>query len=105
MTIEGKHHMVKYLINRLVSSIVVLIIISAVAFAIIQVPPGDFADIYKAQLINLGGQSEEEAEKGADRLRERYGLNDPVPVQYLNWISGIVLRGEFGFFCCLQKKM
>lgn len=97
--------MIKFLINRLVSAVIVLLIISAVAFAIIQVPPGDFADIYKQQLINLGGQSVEEAEIAADKLRERYGLNDPVPVQYFNWISGIVLRGEFGFSVAYKQDV
>jgi peptide/nickel transport system permease protein len=97
--------MVKYLVNRLLSSIVVLIIISAVAFTIIQIPPGDFANIYKQQLMNLGGQSEEEAEIAADKLREKYGLNDPVPEQYINWISGIVLRGEFGFSVAYKKDV
>jgi hypothetical protein len=97
--------MVKFILGRLVSAVIVLLIISAVAFVIIQIPPGDFADIYKQQLINLGGQSVEDAEIAADKLRERYGLNDPVPVQYVNWISGIVLRGEFGFSVAYKKDV
>lgn len=97
--------MVKFILGRLASAIIVLLIISAVAFVIIQIPPGDFADIYKQQLINLGGQSVADAEIAADKLRERYGLNDPVPVQYVNWISGIVLRGEFGFSVAYKKDV
>lgn len=97
--------MIRFLVSRLISAIIVLIIISAVSFTIIQIPPGDFADIYKQQLINLGGQSVEEAEIAADRLRERYGLNDPVPIQYINWVSGIVLRGDFGFSVSYRKDV
>ena len=89
--------MIRFIIQRLVSSAIILLIIGAVAFFIIQLPPGDFADVYKRELIALGGQSEEEAEAAANQLRDRYGLRDPVPVQYINWISGIVLRGDFGF--------
>ncbi len=89
--------MIRFIIQRLVSSALILLIIGAVAFFIIQLPPGDFADVYKRELIALGGQSEEEAEAAANQLRDRYGLRDPVPVQYINWISGIVLRGDFGF--------
>ena len=89
--------MLRFIVNRLVSSIFILLIIAAVAFFIIQLPPGDFADVYKRELIALGGQSEEEAEAAADKLRDRYGLRDPLPVQYVNWVYGIVRRGEFGF--------
>ena len=89
--------MLRFIANRLISSVFILLIIAAVAFFIIQLPPGDFADVYKRELIALGGQSEEEAEAAADKLRDKYGLRDPLPVQYFNWVSGIVLRGEFGF--------
>jgi peptide/nickel transport system permease protein len=33
----------------------------------------------------------------AEAIREHYGLNDPLPLQYINWIVGIVTRGDFGF--------
>ena len=89
--------MLRFIANRLISSVFILLIIAAVAFFIIQLPPGDFADVYKRELVVLGGQSEEDAEIAANELRDRYGLRDPLPVQYANWIAGIVLRGEFGF--------
>jgi peptide/nickel transport system permease protein len=38
-----------------------------------------------------------EAQKMAEAIREQYGLNDPLPLQYINWIVGIVTRGDFGF--------
>jgi peptide/nickel transport system permease protein len=97
--------MVNYIVRRLLSAVVVLLIISAVSFTIIQLPPGDFADVYKRQLINLGGQTEDEAEVAADIIRDRYGMNDPVPVQYLNWIKGIVTKGEFGFSFAYKKDV
>ena len=89
--------MIRFIVQRLISSVLILIVITAVAFTIIQLPPGDFTEVYKQELIALGGQSEEEAEKAANQLREKYGLNDPLPVQYINWMSGIVLRGDFGW--------
>jgi peptide/nickel transport system permease protein len=42
------------------------------------------------------GASSVEAQRVADAAREQYGLNDPVPVQYVKWITGIVTRGDFG---------
>ncbi len=97
--------MLRYIVNRLISSVFIVLIIAAVAFLIIQLPPGDFADIYKRELIALGGQSVEEAEAAADKLRDRYGLNDPIPVQYVNWLGGIVFHGEFGFSFSYRKDV
>ena len=89
--------MISYLIRRLLSAATVLLVVSAISFAVIQLPPGDFTDIYKAQLITQGGLTETEAEAAAEEMRARYGLDVPVPVQYVNWIIGIVTRGEFGY--------
>ena len=89
--------MVSYLIRRLLSAVTVLLVVSAISFVVIQLPPGDFTDIYKAQLITQGGLTETEAEAAAEEMRARYGLDVPVPVQYVNWIIGIVTRGEFGY--------
>ena len=89
--------MIDYILRRLASAVVVLLIIAAIAFAVIQLPPGDFADVYKQQLINLANMSHADAEASADKMRERYGLNEPLPIQFVNWVGGIVSRGEFGF--------
>ena len=89
--------MLRFIVNRLISSIFILIVITIVAFTIIQMPSGDFADVYKQELIALGGTSEEEAEEAANKLRDKYGLLDPLPIQYLKWIGAIVLHGDFGW--------
>ncbi len=89
--------MIRYITQRLLASIATLTVVTIVAFIIIQIPPGDFADAYKQELIALGGASQAEAEEAANQLREKYGLLDPLPTQYVRWISGIVLRGDFGW--------
>lgn len=89
--------MVTYLIRRIISAIGVLLVVSAISFVVIQLPPGDFTDIYKAQLINQGGLTEAEAERMAEDMKRRYGLDVPIPLQYVNWIWGIVSKGEFGY--------
>ena len=89
--------MLRFVVQRLLSSLLIMVVITAVAFTIIQLPPGDFADVYKQELIALGGQDEAEAEAAANKLRDKYGLLDPLPIQYLNWIGAIVLRGDFGW--------
>ncbi|MCY4466795.1 MAG: ABC transporter permease [Chloroflexi bacterium] len=89
--------MLRFIAQRLISSILILIVITIVAFVIIQIPPGDFADVYKQELVGLGGASEEEAQEAADRLRDKYGLLDPLPIQYLKWLGAIVFEGDFGW--------
>jgi peptide/nickel transport system permease protein len=84
----------RYILRRLLMMVPTLIGISLVAFAIIQLPPGDFLDSYVATLEQHGGQVSA-AELAA--LRERYGLGEPFMVQYWKWISGILLRGDFGW--------
>ena len=89
--------MARYFVQRLLSSLFILVVITIVAFTIIQIPPGDFADVYQQELIALGGTSEKEAEEAANKLRDKYGLLDPIPIQYLKWMGAIVLRGDFGW--------
>ena len=64
-----------------------LFLFSIVAFAIIQAPPGDYLTDYIAAMQAAGehiNQSEVES------LRARYGLGEPIYVQYWNWFSGVL---------------
>ena len=79
--------------------------ISLVSFIIIQLPPGDFATVYKNHLINQGGATEAEAQAMADQFRTRYGLDKPLPIQYFNWIKGIVTEGSFGFSFAYRRDV
>ena len=85
--------MAQYIAKRILYMIPTLFVISLISFAIIQLPPGDFLSSYVAQLRQQGDNLDE-AELRA--LEETYGLNQPVYVQYWKWISGIVLRGDWG---------
>lgn len=71
-----------------------LIIISIIAFTVIQLPPGDFLTSYIMSLQEEGSNVSEEM---IASLEKRYGLGQPMHVQYWKWISGIVMRGDFGF--------
>lgn len=85
--------MIRFLIKRLISLIVTLFAVSMVAFAIIQLPPGDFLTSY---LTNLAADGQTTSQDMVDRMRERYGLDQPIYIQYAKWMSGIILRGDFG---------
>jgi peptide/nickel transport system permease protein len=85
--------MLMYFVRRILMMIPTLFAISIVAFAIIQLPPGDYLTTYVAQLQQQGDLVDA-AELA--RLRERYGLGQPIYIQYFKWITGILLRGDWG---------
>ena len=88
--------MLRFLARRILAMIPVLFVLSLVTFVIIKAPPGDYGDYIRAQLMNQGGASFEKAEAEANVYRRQHGLLDPVPIQYLHWVGGIVTRGDFG---------
>jgi peptide/nickel transport system permease protein len=85
--------MTNYIINRILWSLPILLAASVVSFAIIQLPPGDYLNAVMAQM-RANGETVDPAQ--IQVLRDRYGLDDGVVIQYWKWISGIVLRGDFG---------
>lgn len=85
--------MFQFILRRLLYLIPTLIAISLVMFIIIQLPPGDYLTTLVAAMASQG-ESVDQAALVA--LKERYGLGQPVYVQYWKWISSIVLHGDFG---------
>jgi peptide/nickel transport system permease protein len=88
--------MFRFLLVRIASALPVLLILSVATFAIIQAPPGDYSDYIRSQLINQGGASFAAADAQAKAYAIEHGLDKPIPVQYLNWVWGMVSRGDFG---------
>src|SRR5512146_2494775 len=86
-------HMLSYIARRLLIMIPTLILISVISFIALQLPPGDYLSSYAAQLSATGEYIDEES---LNALRERYGLGQPLYVQYGKWIYGIVTRGDWG---------
>lgn len=79
--------MIKYLSKRLLLIVPVLLIISILAFAMIQMAPGDIADLY---------QSPDATPEQIEMIRENLGLNDSIVVQYWRWLSNL-FTGDLGF--------
>ena len=84
--------MIAYIIRRILLMIPTLVAISIISFIIIQLPPGDFLTTYVAQL-SASGETVDQAELEA--LKERFGLDEPMYMQYLKW-AGNFLKGDFG---------
>lgn len=97
--------MFRFLLVRIASAIPLLFVLSVVTFAIIKAPPGDYSDYIRSQMINQGGASFEAADAQAKAYKIANGLDKPIPVQYINWITGIVTRGDFGHSLFYNKPV
>jgi peptide/nickel transport system permease protein len=85
--------MLAYIGRRALLAVFTVWAISMLAFAIIQLPPGDYVSSYIAQMAAMGSVvSDEEAQN----LRIQYGLGQPIYVQYWKWMKQIA-EGNFGF--------
>lgn len=93
--------MSQYILKRLLLLPILLVIFSIFAFVIIQAPPGDYITTYIADLA-ASGSAIDQAQ--IDTLRERYGLDQPMYVQYLKWMQRLV-TGDLGFSLDWQKPI
>jgi peptide/nickel transport system permease protein len=78
--------MARYVASRLLSLLPILFGVSVVTFLLMRLVPGD-------PVIAMLGLEADQAAISAMRLR--LALDDPLPLQYLHWISR-VLTGDFG---------
>jgi peptide/nickel transport system permease protein len=85
--------MIRFLLRRFLTMAVTLLIISALVFFIIKLPPGDFLT---NQIAELRAQGEAASAAKAEFLIKQYGLDKPVWEQYLIWIG--VWPGADGSF-------
>jgi len=83
--------MTTYIIRRLIIAVIIILIVTLIVFFAIRLLPGDPLIIFLGQQATQGGISQTELE----HLRDFYGLNDPIMVQYGNWVWGI-LQGDLG---------
>lgn len=87
--------MTVFILRRLLSSVALVWGVLTVTFFVMHMAPGDPLDL----LIDPTSTREDQT-----RLRERYGLDQPVPVQYLRWI-GAAARGDFGISLARQRPV
>ncbi|NWC92783.1 MULTISPECIES: ABC transporter permease [unclassified Pseudomonas] len=78
--------MIKFILRRLLNAIPTLILVSLFVFTLQKLLPGD-------PVLAMAG--EERDPQVLEYLRGKYHLDDPVPVQYLDWV-GDVLQGNLG---------
>ena len=78
--------MIRYILRRFGFLLLTLLVTSLIVFAVTQLLPGDVCRII------LGREAGEAALQGC---RERLGLNQPAPLQYLNWLANF-MQGDWG---------
>lgn len=86
--------MLTYIIRRLIMLIPILLLVSLLSYAIIELPPGDWVSTYISNMRTSGIQM---SDQEAQRLTEMYGFDQPMYVRYFKWITGIILHGNFGW--------
>ena len=83
----------RFIARRLLGMIPFIILVSIAVFLLIKLTPGDFVSNYAASLA-ASGETVDDAML-AD-MRTRLGLDQPLLIQYWDWISGVI-QGDFGF--------
>ncbi|WP_261384806.1 ABC transporter permease [Vannielia litorea] len=82
----------RYILKRILWMVPFLFGVSIVAFLLIQAPPGDYLTTYIAKL----GESNEVLDQASiENLGARFGLDQPLYVQYFKWVSRLLV-GDFG---------
>jgi peptide/nickel transport system permease protein len=91
--------MATYIFRRLILALIVLFIVTLLVFLVIRLLPGDPILVY---------MSRQEADKltleQIEAARHEFGLDRPLAVQYVNWISGVA-KGDFGESLFYQEKV
>ena len=81
-----------YVIRRVIYAVVTMLVVSVVAYIIIQLPPGDYLTSYIMRLEMQGG---EVTDAEVETLKREYGFDLPPHLRYFKWMANL-LRGDLG---------
>jgi peptide/nickel transport system permease protein len=82
--------MTTYLIRRVLQGLLVIVLVTIMIFLVMRLLPSDPLSLYLSS-ADLGGFTEQDLLE----LKHQYGLDKSLPMQYIDWITGI-LHGDFG---------
>lgn len=92
--------MLRYIAKRLLELVLTLFIVSIIVFAMVRFIPGDPI----AQMYGLSDSGPAADPEFLEHMREKYGLNDPLPVQYFRWV-GNIFKGDMGTSIMTRKSV
>jgi peptide/nickel transport system permease protein len=82
--------MTTYIVRRLLTAVLVIVLVSLAVFFVMHLLPGDPLMIYMGDM-DVGAMTEQRLQE----LRREFGLDKPLPLQYVSWMVGI-FRGNLG---------
>jgi peptide/nickel transport system permease protein len=91
--------MTAYIVRRLLIGIIILLLVTVLVFIVMRLLPGDPLLLYLTQ-SNISGLDPDQLEE----IRHKFGLDKPLPMQYIDWIGG-VLRGDLGKSIILNQDV
>jgi peptide/nickel transport system permease protein len=83
--------MISFIVQRLVQSVIVLMLVSILVFVAMRLLPGD-----PIRMLLSQNQQSQITQEEIDFMRHQFGLDKPMIVQYFDWLGGIVLHGDMG---------
>lgn len=93
--------MIRFVVRRLLVMVPTFLVVSLLTFIVIQLPPGDYVTTTVANLAATGEAANVEK---VELLRKQYGLDLPLPLQYVRWVKGMLV-GDFGNSMLMQKPV
>src|SRR5919199_271149 len=85
----------RFLVRRLIQSIFILFGVSVLSYGLMRAAPGGLVSIYGNPRV---------PQETIRRLEEQFGLYDPIPVQYLKWLTNAA-HGNFGYSFIDQRPV
>ena len=87
----GGRPLTTYILRRLIQSAIVVILVTMFVFLLVRLLPGDPILMY----ISMDDYGDATSKEEIDALRQKFGLDRPMHIQYIDWIGGVV-RGDLG---------
>jgi peptide/nickel transport system permease protein len=94
--------MTAYIIRRVIIGFIILLLVTIMVFLFVRLLPGDPLMVYMANYQIGAAQSI--GEEQIEFLRAQFGLDKPLPVQYINWL-GDILHGDLGESIVLKEDI
>ncbi|MCG8427506.1 MAG: hypothetical protein MI754_09145, partial [Chromatiales bacterium] len=91
-----------YVYNRYLLALMTLLLVSGIVFSLMEVLPGDCAE---KMIAYKNTQGELITQADIDAERARLGLDQPMPVRWLSWVTDLTLKGDLGFSCAKRQSV
>ena len=83
--------MTTYIIRRLVQTLVVLLLVTMIIFLALRTLPGN-----PVLMLVTSNELQEFTDEQVATLKHEFGLDKSIPIQYVNWLAGLISRGDLG---------